>query len=101
MRDRRGIPVLPIGGRLSPYLIWSAVRQAYSRTASVQATLDARRPAMALSPTEKAARLRALSFELDTLADAVEQPSRSITRAERLIGDGERIAGAVRAVFRG
>lgn len=56
---------------------------------------------MALSPTEKAARLRELSFELDTLADAVEQPSRSITRAERLIGDGERIAAAVRAVFRG
>ncbi len=101
MRDRRGIPVLPIGGRLFPYLIWSAVRQAYSRTATVQATLDARRPAMGLSPSEKAARLRALSFDLDTLAEAVELPSTSIARAELLIAEGERIAGAIRTLFRG
>ena len=101
MRDCRGIPVLPIGGRLFPYLIWSAVRQAYSRTASVQATLDPRRPAMGLSQSEKAARLRALSFDLDTLAEAVEQPSRTIVRAESLIADGERIARNIRAVFRG
>lgn len=56
---------------------------------------------MGLSPSEKAARLRDLSFELDTLAEAVEQPSRTIGRAERLIADGERIARNIRAVFRG
>lgn len=56
---------------------------------------------MGLSPSEKAARLRALSFDLDTLAEAAEHPSTSIARAELLIAEGERIAAAVRAVFRG
>lgn len=49
----------------------------------------------------KARRLRALSTEIDTLADAVEQPSRSIERAERLVAEGERLSREVYAVFRG
>lgn len=49
----------------------------------------------------KARRLRALSIEIDTLADAVEQPSRSIERAERLVSEGERISREVYAVFSG
>lgn len=49
----------------------------------------------------RARRLRTLAFELETLADRVEQPSRSLVRAEQLIGEGERIAGAVRSAFRG
>ena len=50
---------------------------------------------------ERARRLRDLSFELDTLADRVETPSRSLVPAEQLIAEGERISIAVRAVFRG
>ncbi|MBB4154164.1 hypothetical protein GGQ80_002074 [Sphingomonas jinjuensis] len=46
-------------------------------------------------------RLRRLADELLTLADAVDQPSRHIERAEMLIAEGERLAKAVYAVFRG
>lgn len=46
-------------------------------------------------------RLRSLADELLTLADAVDQPSRSLQRAEMLIAEGERLAKAVYAVFRG
>ena len=49
----------------------------------------------------RASRLRELAFELETLADRVEEPSRSTQRAELLIAEGERIALATRAVFRG
>lgn len=49
----------------------------------------------------KSRRLRELALELETLADAYEQPSRSWERAERLIGECERIGSAVRAVARG
>ena len=49
----------------------------------------------------RAYRLRELAFELETLADRVEEPSRSTQRAELLIAEGERIALATRAVFRG
>lgn len=49
----------------------------------------------------KARRLRDLSFELDTLASSVEQPSRSIERAERLVAEGERISREIYSVFRG
>lgn len=55
---------------------------------------------MASQPT-KGARLRSLAEELLTLADATDQPSRHLARAELLIGEGERIAKAVWAVFRG
>ncbi len=46
-------------------------------------------------------RLRALADELNTLADAADQPSRHIARSELLIGEAERIAKAVWSVFRG
>lgn len=49
----------------------------------------------------RADRLRHLADELVTLADATEQPSRSIGRAEALVAEGERIARAVWEVFRG
>lgn len=49
----------------------------------------------------KARRLRDLSIEIETLADAVEQPSRSIERAERLVAEGERISREIYSVFRG
>lgn len=46
-------------------------------------------------------RLRILANELTTLADAVDQPSRTIARANMLIAEGERIASAVWSAFRG
>jgi len=46
-------------------------------------------------------RLRRLADELYTLAEAVDQPSHSITRANTLIAEGERIAKAVWTAFRG
>lgn len=49
----------------------------------------------------KAAKLRTLAHDLSLLADEVEQPSRNTQRSDRLIADGERIAMATRAVFRG
>ncbi len=48
-----------------------------------------------------AERLRALADELLSLAEAVDQPSRSTVRADMLIAEGERIAKAVWAAFRG
>lgn len=101
MLDRRGIPVLPQGGTMAPYLIWAAVRQATSPTARAQAIIDHVRMSMSKPVPTKADRLRHLAAELDTLADQVEQPSRTIGRAELLIGEGERIARGVYAVFRG
>lgn len=49
----------------------------------------------------KARQLHVLADALHQLADQVAQPSRSLDRAHRLIGDGEAIALEVRAVFRG
>lgn len=49
----------------------------------------------------KARRCRELAHELESLADAYEQPSRSWERAERLIAECERIGSAVRAIGRG
>jgi len=49
----------------------------------------------------KAIQLRNLAFEMETLADRVAQPSRCTERSELLIAEGERIAAATRAVFRG
>ncbi|MEG3144231.1 hypothetical protein U1839_06150 [Sphingomonas sp. RT2P30] len=49
----------------------------------------------------KAQKLRALADELNTLADAVEQPSHHIDRSNQLIAEGERIAKATWSVFRG
>lgn len=45
--------------------------------------------------------LRRLAHELMTLADAVDQPSRTIARASMLIAEGERIARAIWVAFRG
>lgn len=56
---------------------------------------------MAEAVHARAQLLRDLAFELETLADRVAQPSRSIVRAEQLIAEGERIAQAVRGAFRG
>lgn len=70
---------------------------------------------MAIHAQAKSARLRALAddaqraaSELTDLAGQVDQPSRSIERADRLIAAGERIASdlsdvacAARSVFRG
>jgi hypothetical protein len=52
----------------------------------------------ACSPSE---RLRHLAIELETLADAVERPSRTTARSDMLIAQCERIAADVRAVVRG
>jgi len=49
----------------------------------------------------KAARLRHIAFEIETLAEQVEQPSRHVERANLLIAEGERLAKALWAVFRG
>lgn len=49
----------------------------------------------------KASRLRAIAFEIETLAEQVEQPSRHIERANQLIAEGERLAKALWTVFRG
>ena len=55
---------------------------------------------MAMKPLTRADRLRFLADELLSLADAVEQPSRTIARADTLIAEGERIARAIWAAFR-
>ncbi|CAN5575800.1 hypothetical protein BH10PSE14_BH10PSE14_06580 [soil metagenome] len=46
-------------------------------------------------------KLRRLADELHTLADAVDQPSRTIARSNMLIAEGERIARDVWSAFRG
>lgn len=51
--------------------------------------------------TTAADRLRGYADELLSLAEAVEQPSRSTVRADMLIAEGERIAEGVWAAFRG
>jgi hypothetical protein len=51
--------------------------------------------------TDRATQLRDIAFQIETLASAVEQPSRSIERASWLIAEGERLAKATWAVFRG
>lgn len=56
---------------------------------------------MASKPLTRSDRLRALAADLLTLADACDQPSRSIARAAMLIAEGERIARAIWRVFRG
>ena len=50
------------------------------------------------SPADEMERL---AGELHMLAFDMREPSRSICRADRLIGEGERIAAAVRAAVRG
>jgi len=54
-----------------------------------------------MAATSQADRLRHIADELHTLADAVEQPSRTIARSNMLIAEGERIARAVWSAFRG
>lgn len=51
-----------------------------------------------LTPSD---RLRNLAGEIETLADSMEQPSRTTARADMLIAECERIAADVRAVVRG
>lgn len=51
-----------------------------------------------LSPSD---RLRNLAAEMETLADAMERPSRTTARSDMLIAECERIAADVRAVVRG
>ncbi|MCG7348218.1 hypothetical protein [Sphingomonas sp. ACRSK] len=51
-----------------------------------------------LSPSD---RLRNLATEMETLADAMEGPSRTAARSDMLIAECERIAADVRAVVRG
>jgi hypothetical protein len=46
-------------------------------------------------------RLRHLAIELETLADAMERPSRTTARSDMLIAECERIGADVRAVVRG
>lgn len=46
-------------------------------------------------------RLRYLAIELETLAGAMDRPSRSTVRSDMLIAECERIAADVRAVVRG
>jgi hypothetical protein len=46
-------------------------------------------------------RLEQLAGDLHALAFDVNEPSRCTTRSDRLTAEGERIASAVRAVFRG
>jgi hypothetical protein len=53
---------------------------------------------MVLSPSD---RLRHLAADIETLADAMERPSRTTARSDRLIAECERIAADVRAVVRG
>lgn len=52
----------------------------------------------ALTPSD---RLRNLAAEMETLADAMERPSRTTARSDMLIAECERIAADVRAVVRG
>ncbi|MFZ3484264.1 hypothetical protein [Sphingomonas sp. 3-13AW] len=56
---------------------------------------------MAVAACTPSDRLRHLAVELETLADAMERPSRSTTRSDMLIAECERIACDVRAVVRG
>lgn len=56
---------------------------------------------MAQRLPSRAERLRTLADEMLTLAEATEYPSRCIARAEMLVSEGERIAKATWAVFRG
>ena len=53
------------------------------------------------APATRSTRLRHLVEELLALADACDQPSRTIARANTLIAEGERIARAIWAAFRG
>jgi len=53
------------------------------------------------APLSRGDRLRRLADELLTLADACDEPSRSVARASMLIAEAERIARAIWAVFRG
>jgi hypothetical protein len=53
------------------------------------------------SHIERARRLEALASDLHSLAFDVGEPSNCIQRSERLTAEGERIAAAVRAEFRG
>jgi hypothetical protein len=58
---------------------------------------------MAMPPLhiEKARRIEQLASDLHNLAFDVAEPSRCVTRSDRLTAEGERIAAAVRAEFRG
>jgi hypothetical protein len=56
---------------------------------------------MAVAACTPSDHLRHLAVELETLADAMERPSRSTTRSDMLIAECERIAADVRAVVRG
>jgi hypothetical protein len=49
----------------------------------------------------KAGRLEQLASDLHSLAFDVAEPSRCIARSDDLTAEGERIAAAVRAEFRG
>jgi hypothetical protein len=49
----------------------------------------------------KARRIEQLASDLHTLAFDVAEPSRCIARSDKLTAEGERIAAAVRAEFRG
>jgi hypothetical protein len=49
----------------------------------------------------KSDRLRGLAADLEAIASAFDEPSRSIVRAEALIGRVETIATDIRAVARG
>ncbi|MFZ3484198.1 hypothetical protein [Sphingomonas sp. 3-13AW] len=57
--------------------------------------------AMAVRALSSSDRLRHLAIELESLADAMERPSRSTARSDMLIAECERIACDVRAVVRG
>ena len=54
-----------------------------------------------MSSPSRGDRLRSLADELMTLAEAVDQPSRQVSRADQLIAEGERIAKAIWSAFRG
>jgi hypothetical protein len=49
----------------------------------------------------KARRIEQLASDLHSLAFDVAEPSRCIARSDQLTAEGERIAAAVRAEFRG
>ena len=51
-----------------------------------------------LTPSD---RLRNLAADMETLANAMERPSRTTARSDMLIAECERIAADVRAVVRG
>lgn len=55
----------------------------------------------AITPPSAAEKLRLLASDMLDLADRYDDPSRSIGRAERLIGEVEQLADDVRAVGRG